>query len=243
MPTTNPPPDDADLSPDDSVRPVSGAITHDLPPRERFAPPDLVDLRTAWARERDLATAPGYRHDRCDDQHGWLLDGGYDAVLEPVLGSNRMTGLGYYPLVAVDATVAAALLERLDEHHLATERQNAGPTLGTVLRAVVRHPDRVLAYGYVIGPSRCDERITVTTVLLRAERELWLERDHGAACECEELLDLAHELGVDDMQGPPEEITSWWGGRIVRDLADRGPDHQPGDRDDVREHWYRLWWD
>jgi len=209
-----------------------------LPLPERFTPPELVDLRTAWTRERDLALAPGSPHDHCDDRHGWLLDGGYDAVLEPALGPHHMAGRGYYPLVVVDAPVAAGLLERLDHEQLAIERQNLAPTLGAVLRAVVRHPGRMLASGYVIGPSRCDERITVTTVLLRTDRALRLEQEHGRGCECDRLLLLARDLGIDDMLAPPDEITSWWGGRFDTD-PDDPDDDAPGDV----EHWYRLWWD
>lgn len=214
--------------------PVSTA-EHPAPPAARFTPPDLVDLRTAWQRERELAHRPDARHEDgglgwgCPGRHGWLLDDGYDAVLEPVLGSNSGAGAGYYPFATLDPTAAAGLLERLPEEYLATERQNLGPTIGTVLRALVRHPDRLRAHGYVIGPLRCDERITVTGVLLRSDRELRLDRRHSGACQCYDLFtSLTGELGVDDMHTPPDEITPWWG-------------PVPGGVDDA--HWYRLWWD
>ncbi|MCK9794438.1 hypothetical protein M1843_11845 [Isoptericola sp. 4D.3] len=204
------------------------------PPRQtaRFAPPDRIDLRAAWARERDLASAPGARHDAgdhgrtCPGRHGWLLDDGLDVLLEPALGAN--TAPGYYGFAALDERIAAGLLERLDEQTLATERQNLGPTLGTVLRAVVRRPDRVRAQGYVVGPLRCDERVSVTGALVRTDRPLRLDRLAGRGDD--ELMDLLTGLGIDDMQAPPDEVTPWWGSPEAVGAA-------AGDR------WYRVWWD
>ncbi|MFE6968418.1 hypothetical protein [Isoptericola sp. NPDC057653] len=205
----------------------------------RFTPPDLVDLSTAWTRERDLATRPGARHDDgpgagCPGSHGRLLDDGLDVLLQPVLGPNAAPG--YYPFAALDARVAAGLLDRLDEEELATERQNLGPTLGAVLRAVVRHPDRVRAQGYVVGPLRCDERITVTAVLLRSDRSLRIDRRHEQGCECTDVMATLVALGVDDMHAPPDEITPWWG-------PGRADTRSPATGDDGGEPWYRAWWD
>jgi hypothetical protein len=206
-------------------------------PAARFTPPDLVDLHTAWTRERALATAPGARHGAggrggpCPGRHGRLLDDGLDVLLEPVLGGS--TTPGYYPFAALDQRTAAGLLARLDEEELATQRQNLGPTLGAVLRAVVRHPDRVRAQGYVIGPLRCDERISVTGVLLRADRPLQVDRRHGPACGCADVVRALTDLGIDDMHAPPDEVAPWWG------VFPLGP--EPGGRDD--EPWFRVWWD
>jgi len=195
----------------------------------RFSPPDRVDLRTAWTRERENAAAPGARHgaDRhgapCPRRHGWLLDDGLDVLLEPALADS--TTPGYYPFGALDERVAAGLLERLDEAELAIERQNQGPTLGAVLRAVVRRPDRVRAQGYVVGPLRCDERISVTGVLLRAP---WT----GPVLERADVLRALADVGVDDMHAPPDEVTPWWGVFPPAGAA--------GGRD---EPWFRVWWD
>ncbi|MFC8598787.1 hypothetical protein [Isoptericola sp. NPDC057191] len=208
-------------------------------PAARFTPPDLVDLRTAWTRERELATCPGARHDaapvaRCPGRHGRLLDDGLDELLDPVLGPNATPG--YYPFRDLGAHTAAGLLGRLDPEVLASERQNLGPTLGTVLRAVVRHPDRLLAEGYVIGPLRCDERVTVTAVLLRTDRPLRIERRHDDGCECDDVLRTLTALGVDDMDAPPDEITPCWGPACLAT-----PPGAEGADDD--EPWYRAWWD
>lgn len=205
------------------------------PEPARFVPPDLVDLRTAWTRERALAVAPGRPHHggrdgRCPGRHGWLLDDGLDVLLEPVLAGS--TSPGFYPFAALDERTAAGLLERLDEVELATQRQNLGPSLGAVLRAVVRHPDRVRAQGYVVGPLRCDERITVTGVLLRPGQVGHLEPRHGPGDEAADVLRALAGVGVDDMHGPPDEVAPWRG-RRPDDGAPAG----------TEEPWFRVWWD
>lgn len=205
-----------------------------VPRPARFVPPELVDLRSAWRRERELASHEDHAHHGtlggpCAGRHGWLLDDGLDVLLEPVLTGS--TTPGFYPFVALDERTAAGLLERLDEVELATQRQNLGPSLGAVLRAVVRHPGRVRAQGYVVGPLRCDERITVTGVLLRPGRDVRLEprvpEDDGA-----DVLRALAGLGIDDMHAPPDEVGPWRG-RRPHDGAPAGTD----------EPWFRAWWD
>lgn len=196
-------------------------------PAERFVSPVLVDLRTAWSLERDLATSPGTAHAPwCTDEHGWLLDAGVDVPLEPLLGAGALAASAFYPFSLLDGPAAARLLDLVDGERLASERQNDGPTLGAVLRAVAAHPDRLLAHGYVVGPARCDERLTVEGVLVRTDAAVDLASDAGPAA----LLDhVRTTLGIDDMWVPPHEITPWWG----FGLPDDGPP----------EHWHRLWWD
>ncbi|GAA1978926.1 hypothetical protein GCM10009718_14530 [Isoptericola halotolerans] len=203
------------------------------PPRRRFTSPELVDLTTAWQLEERLATAPTAAHLWCDGRHGWLLRAGLDRVLEPALLPDSTGAASFYRFVDLDATVAAGLLDRVPAEDLATERQNDGPTLGTVLRAVVAHPDRLRAHGYVVGPGRCDERLTVEGVLVRGDHEFTVGPRHGPGCQGDELFRYAVGLGVDDADVPPHEVSRWWGwGLAGREV--------PGADDD---HWYRLWWD
>ncbi|MEL7977648.1 hypothetical protein AAG589_17415 [Isoptericola sp. F-RaC21] len=210
------------------------------PDPARFVPPDLVDLRTAWTRERALATRPGAPHHGgraggCRGRHGRLLDDGLDVLLEPVLAGS--TTPGFYPFVALDERTAAGLLERLDEVELETERQNLGPTLGAVLRAVVRHPGRVRAQGYVVGPLRCDERVTVTGVLLRAGRDLHLGPRDGPGRGRADVVRALADVGIEDMHAPPDEVAPWRGR-----LPDRGVPGGAGSGADD-EPWWRVWWD
>jgi hypothetical protein len=197
-------------------------------PAERFASPVLVDLRTAWSLERELATAPGAWHDRwCRRNHGWLLDTGLDGPLEPLLVTDSLGAISFYRFTLLDGDAASRLLDLLDEEYLARERQNDGPTIGAVLRAVAAHSDGLLAHGYVVGPGRCDERLTVEGVLVRTDRPVDVATDDGRAA----LLDHVRACGIDDMRVPPHEIAPWWGFAF-------GSDDGGGD-----EHWYRLWWD
>lgn len=200
-------------------------------PRRRFNHPELVDLRTAWLAEQRLATASDRDHTWCPDRHGWMLRDGLDQVLEPVVLPDTWGSASFYRFTELDASVAADLLERLDEDYLATERQNDGPTIGAVLRAVVAHPDRLRAHGYLVGPGRCDERITVEGVLVRTDHEFVLGEHHGPGCQCDELERFLAALGVDDARVPPHEAGRWWGLGVPRRAGD------------PEEFWYRLWWD
>jgi hypothetical protein len=201
----------------------------DRRPVRRFVHPEPVDLRTAWEAEQRRATAPGAPHHWCDDQHGWLLRAGLDRVLEPVLVPDDAGSAAFYRFGDLGAPIASDLLERLPAELLATERQNDGPTLGAVLRAVADHPDHLRAHGYVIGPGRCDERITVEGVVVRTDEEVVVDPYHSPGCRCEDVERAAAALGVDDAAVPPHEISRW---RDPARLAQTG-----------REHWYRLWWD
>ncbi|GAA4722983.1 hypothetical protein GCM10023216_10500 [Isoptericola chiayiensis] len=198
-------------------------------PRRRFTHPELVDLRTAWLAEQRLAADRD--HTWCPDRHGWMLRDGLDAVLEPVVLPDTWGATSFYRFTELDAPVAADLLERLPEEYLRTERQNDGPSLGAVLRAVVAHPDRLRAHGYLVGPGRCDERITVEGVLVRTDHEFVLGDHHGPGCQCDHLERFVAGLGVDDALVPPHEVGRWWGLGTGRGPAE------------PEQYWYRLWWD
>ncbi|NNU26618.1 hypothetical protein [Isoptericola sediminis] len=211
--------------------PPAGPTGRPTRPGRRFVHPEPVDLATAWRAEERLAGDPDRPHHWCPDRHGWLLRAGLHEVLEPVLVPDSAGASSFYRFAELDQPVAAALLDRLDDDYLAVERQNDGPTIGTVLRAVVRHPDRLRAHGYVVGPGRCDERVTVEGVLVRTDHAFVLGDHHGPGCQCDELERFVASLGVDDARVPPHEVTRWWG--RPGDLSPDGP----------AEHWYRLWWD
>ncbi|WP_407319628.1 hypothetical protein UQW22_04170 [Isoptericola halotolerans] len=210
-------------------------------PRHRFTSPEPVDLTTAWQLEEHRATAASATHFWCDDRHGWMRRAGLDDALEPVLVPDALGASSFYRFVDLDAGVAADLMQRLPADYLARERQNDGPTIGAVLGAVVAHPDRLRAHGYVVGPGRCDERITVEGVLVRCDHEFAVGGHHSPGCQCDELYRFVVGLGVDDAAVPPHEVVPWWGWGL-RDGPGGGSGPAPDGGADA-DHWYRLWWD
>lgn len=197
-------------------------------------PTRRIDLTAAWNAERRRARQPWFTHEPWCAGHGWLLGNGLVDVLSPLLHGDESGDTSFARFASLGADPAARLLELLGEDYLAEERQNDGPTIGCVLRAVVAHPDRLRAHGYVIGPGRCDERITVEGVLFRADRDYRLCPAYGprlAPCECEPLYArLRDELGVDDALSPPDELDRWYG-------------YDTGSSGFRAETWYRAWWD
>lgn len=196
-------------------------------PRQRLDPVDI------WRREHRADHSRRPHYPGCGG-HGWMLDAGLVEVLTPLLYGDAFDDTSFFRFTSLDADTADRLLALLGEDYLAQERQNDGPTIGSVLRAVVAHPDTLRAHGYVIGPSRCDERITVEGVLFRADREYRLCPLYGPPleeCECERLYErLRDEFGVDDAFVPPHELDRWRG----YDWTSAG--YQEGT-------WYRAWWD
>lgn len=195
--------------------------------RRRAPVPPYPDLESAWLAELASAPGPGLPHQlhvRGTGRHGWLHECGAVASLAPLFpGPVDLEG-GIASFRDLGGPVATRLLEVLPEGFLATERQNDGPTIGAVLRAVAANPDEVVAHGYLVSPRRCDERLTVEGVLLRSPRDLRVFRTHDDGCECDELVSRAQALGIDDARCRPHEITPW--------LKTEGEDP-----------WWRLWWD
>ena len=188
-------------------------------------------LRRAWETDRDKG-ARRARHEPWCRGHGWMLDAGLAEILDPLVygGDFGDTTIDHY--ASLDAGVARSLLEPLGEDYLRTERQNDGPSIGSVLHAVIANPDTVRAHGYVVGPSRCDERVTVEGVLFRMDRDYRLcslYEGRRADCECELLFEWLR-AGLDlDAHRTPHELTAWYG-RVG----------EPNDG--AGGHWYRAWW-
>lgn len=191
-----------------------------------------ISLPEAWSLARDKAGRTIKDHTQFCRGHGWMLDTEVINALAPVADyPNREN---YLRLGPFGSKTAAELLERLPADYLAHERQNDGPTIGTVLRAIVRHPHDLRGFGYVITPERCDERVTLDGVLLRTDHQFTVcsayEPEPAPNCNCEELYAiLQQDFGVDDARFFPNELGYWYGS----DRADR----RHGD------FWYRFWWD
>lgn len=68
---------------------------------------------------------------------------------------------------ALRAPQARTLLERMPAQAL-EDRQNRAPQLRHLLHACLAHPHLIELAGYVIGPGRFDERVSVDMVIVRS---------------------------------------------------------------------------
>lgn len=198
----------------------------------RPVPPRRRTLREDWEASRDRRIGSSATHDTWCRGHGWMLDAGLAEILDPLVYEDAYGDTSIRRFTGLDAEVAERLLEPLGADYLGKERQNDGPTMGSVLRAVLAHPDEVRAHGYIVGPGRCDERLTVEGVLFRADREYLLCSTYGlrlADCECRELFGWMRGRLDLDARVSPTELDKWFS---PEPEATEGP----------ADHWYRAWW-
>ena len=154
-----------------------------------------------------LTDAAAPRSTDLGEERGWLLRADVPDVVQPFLTHSPDDDTDLARYAGLDATAAAMLLDRLTPIQL-EDRQNDGPTLGTLLRAAVAHPDDVEVHGYLIGPARRDERITAEGVDIYGALDLDITPGHHADRQCRELWELVqNELGIDDARCRPDEIT------------------------------------
>lgn len=188
------------------------------------------DLASAWTAERAVSADADPEHlpHPEDRDHGWLQECGAIDALAPVLPGPVGLDGGTVGFRDLGGSVAARLLEVLPPAVLTQERQNWGPSLDRVLRSVAAHPEDLVAHGYLVSPRRCDERLSVEGVLVRAPQVVRVYGEHDDGCQCQELLGYATALGVDDAVCDPHEITPWY--KPVRSGPEGGG-------------WWRLWWD
>lgn len=123
---------------------------------------------------------------------------------------------GYLPYRNGDTWLAAELLNRLPEAAL-QDRQNYAPTLGRILQIVVENPGKMMFSGYLIGPQRFDERISIDAIFITTE-VLGLDPDATNEVAARTALSKL-EL---DMRESPDEVVPYQ------------VDGRPG---------WRFWWD
>ena len=195
------------------------------PPGAAGAVPPPLDPRYAAQLDAVLADPLAPATTDVGDERGWLVARGVARLVEPFVTARPSDDADLARFAGVSGASAIALLERLDERHLA-DRQNAGPSLGTVVRAAAAHPDELEVHGYVVGPGRRDERLTAEGVDVYGLPLLDVRPDHDGQCQCELLWDgVVEHLGVDDAVTGPHEIT--------RRINPWRPN----------ETCWRLWWD
>jgi len=187
-------------------------------------PPTLHDR---YAAQLDAVRADPFSAPTTDDgdPRGWLVTRGVARLVQPFVTAVPPDDADLARFAGVAGAAATALLDRLDARQLA-DRQNAAPSLGTLLRAAAGHPDELEVHGYLIGPARSDERISAEGVDLYALPNLDVRPDHDEACQCELLWHLVRDLlDADDATTLPDAITA------------RTNPWRPN------EPCWRLWWD
>lgn len=161
-------------------------------------------------------------HDTDDDARGWLLRTGVVDLVAPFVTRLPTDPGDLTRFAGLDGGTAAQLLERLSPVRLA-DRQNHAPTLGTLLAAAAAHPEEVELGGYLVGPGRADERITVERLdvygvgtLLAPDRPGTPITPADVAADVRRMdpdatamlvWGLVQHLGVDDATGPPDLVT------------------------------------
>ncbi|MGI4893776.1 MAG: hypothetical protein ACRYF3_01530 [Janthinobacterium lividum] len=172
--------------------------------------PTRETLTHAWER---FATLPLTTESNSSPigERGWtcdLLD-----VVEPfVLAATAHPGdiVRYRDL---DWSAAVNLMALLPRAALA-DKQNAAPSLGSVLTAAVENPREVEVHGYLVPPSRPDERISTEGIVVYDHPELEefvlpeIDDVHDESrCGCGPFWSSVQaSLGLDDAGSPPQVI-------------------------------------
>ena len=163
-----------------------------------------------------------------DGGPSWTLD--LLDVLEPHVLGRPADGRDIVRYRDLPWTAAAQLLQRLPAGQLA-DKQNDAPSLGSVLVAAVGHPREVEVHGYLVPPSREDERITAEGIVVYDHPELdefRLVDDDSCCtengCECQAFwVSVQASFGLDDATRSPHVVRR----RTCRRTG--------------RDGWY-LWW-
>ncbi|MDO4664694.1 MAG: hypothetical protein Q4A71_00555 [Actinomycetaceae bacterium] len=129
--------------------------------------------------------------------------------------SGRFASSDYDPFCDLQADAAAALLKLVPEPQL-QDRQNFAPTFKQLLQATCANPEQMALDGYLIGPGRFDERVTI-------EAFTW-------------------KLGEDD---PHSTVAPWqWlKERVFGDAEIAPPDEISPVYVDQKLHGWWVWWD
>lgn len=184
---------------------VAGAACSPPVPDGPYGPPGWSVRAGLWEELAPYTPTPHL--DDAPDR--WVKDGAPTTDFVPLLGLGR--------------EAAAFLLANLPPAQLA-DRQNLAPTLGSLLRAAVKH-DGLTLCGYGIGPQRSDERVSIDAILVPGYTDATVHRDHRGECDCNALWRrLSRDLELDAL-APPDEIA-----RVLPPW----PPYAPA---------WRLWWD
>ncbi|MDO5671791.1 MAG: hypothetical protein Q4G30_02885 [Actinomycetaceae bacterium] len=171
---------------------------------------------------RQVCEALGQNTDPKDYLYGpraWTLDTG---VMETVLPFTFWKRLGtqgleafeagahisdYTPFVGLGAQAAQRLLEILPEG-AHKDTQNFGPQLGELLSIVAAHPGTVGVSGYIIGPQRVDERLSVETLIVIGYPEVLAQSgdENPGVVDAMAWMEIKTGLGIVTEVSMPDEI-------------------------------------
>lgn len=104
----------------------------------------------------------------------------------------------YEPVNEIQADTARQLLATLPTANL-QDRQNHGPTVQELLELAVKNPAEIQVYGYAIGPSRPDERLSLEGFTYYPTQQTDLD-------ELAHWETLANKLDIKSHQAPPDAI-------------------------------------
>lgn len=175
------------------------------------APSTVEEVRAAWQSAADAARTAG-RERGMDWPVGFTLSADVPELVVP--HATSFAG-GLIMFEGLGAQEAAVLLDRLDAEVL-DQRDGAGPTLRTALRAAVAHPGVILLTGHAVGPDREDERVTVDGMHLHNDPLL----NQLGPNELGPAWQRVQDLGINDALATPDELrapttpdghwTAWW---------------------------------
>lgn len=119
-------------------------------------------------------------------------------------------------VIGITADEATWLIENLPTEQL-NDRQNNGPTLKCLLNAGINIPGIVL-HGYLIGPQRSDERISIDTIEVpNATTAQFLIKNNSTPEMNQVWRAIEKELELDAQAEPDEVIINdtecvrlWW---------------------------------
>ena len=177
-------------------------------------------MELKWQPEEALAgkatmTSPIINEEsRLYGERGWTQG----RVKELILSGARVRPFcvgsdDYLPFFDMEADTAFELALAVPKSQFA-DRQNFSPTFLQMVTAAGAHPDQVRLDGYMIGPERPDERVTIEALTWNLSPSDPPVKPHVSPWEW-----LKEELFGDEEVSPPDEIApvcghnglgGWW---------------------------------
>lgn len=91
---------------------------------------------------------------------GWTVERGVLGLVAPAVDAAASMPPDFLRFAGLGAAQAGRLWDVVPADNL-LDRQNDAPSCGSLLRACAQNPGRVELLGYVVGPGRDDERLSL----------------------------------------------------------------------------------